>query len=260
LLFIVINWANSATVTYTPDELKALEKFRPIAIPIVKHDWQTIDSYLIRWLRAQNLDVRAAFEMLQKAQKWREEVKIDDELVNKTVPGFRTSIYSYDGVDKEGRTIFTLSPGDIDLRRIVLGGNQDWYLQVSWHAKDRAIAAAAKSVLRSNGTHTDSRLFEITDLNGFSLRKHACLACIGALVDRVRQATNYFPGATYLDIYINTPRVAQPLVGTLLRAASEDSRNTVKVFGTDRAEWSEYLLNLIDADQLTYQFGGTKKH
>jgi len=75
------------------------------------------------------------------------------------------------------RLVFTLSPADLDLRRIVLGGNQDWYLRVSWHAKDRAITKAAKDVLKSNGTHTDSRLVELTDLHGFSLRKHACLSC-----------------------------------------------------------------------------------
>jgi len=42
--------------------------------------------------------------MLRKAQKWREEVKIEEPLPNGTVAGFRKSIYNYDGVDREGRT------------------------------------------------------------------------------------------------------------------------------------------------------------
>jgi len=55
------------------------------------------------------------------------------------------------------------------------------------------------------------------------------------------------------------PRAAQPLIQALLGATTAQTRDTVKLFGLDKAEWSEYLHTIIPENQLTSQFGGTKR-
>jgi hypothetical protein len=40
--------------------------------------------------------------------------------------------------------------------------------------------------------------------------------------------------------------------------ASEELKKSLKIFGTNKAEWQKYLFEFIPQDQLDKAFGGTK--
>jgi hypothetical protein len=257
-VLLIFGAVATAKFVLTPQEKKALAEFRPLVENILTHDYQRIDSYLVRWLQARKLHVQDAVDMLTAAQKWRKENKIDS-ILDEEFPEFFNLIFSDDGVDYEGRTVFTSSIGDFDIRKIAITGQGDRYLRFSLYGLEKAVSRAATAVLKSNGTLTDSRLVGVTDLQGFSLRKHACLTCIPLYIKSTRETEDNYPGITGFGVYINTPRRALPVFDVLLPFASPETRNALKIFGTNRTEWTAYIRTIIPPDQLTYQFGGTKK-
>ncbi|CAG7727870.1 unnamed protein product [Allacma fusca] len=52
-------------------EAMALEKFRPLAVPLCEYEEQASDENLLKWLRARDFNVRAAEEMLKKVRQLR---------------------------------------------------------------------------------------------------------------------------------------------------------------------------------------------
>jgi hypothetical protein len=248
-----------AKITLKPEETKALEEFRPLVEDILTQDYQKLDSYLLRWLRAKKLNVKDAANALADSQKWRQKNNMET-ILDEKFPEFSNFVYTDDSVDKEGRTVFTFSLGSIDMRKIVLAGTQDRFLRFGLFSIEKAVRKAAENVLKSNGTLNDARLVSITDLHGFSLRKHGCLSCIPLYAQSGKYIEMNYPGVNGLAIYINTPRAALPVIEVAKTFISEETLGELKVFGTSRTEWSEYLHSIIDSDQLPYQYGGTKKN
>jgi hypothetical protein len=54
------------------------------------------------------------------------------------------------------------------------------------------------------------------------------------------------------------PAIFDIVVGLIRPLMSEDSRNTLKVFGTNKAEWQTYLDKFIRRNQLPKEYGGSQ--
>jgi len=54
------------------------------------------------------------------------------------------------------------------------------------------------------------------------------------------------------------PAVFDTALRVVINFVSEELKNSLKVFGTNKAEWQKYLFEIIPPEQLDVNFGGTK--
>jgi len=112
---------DSATV-YTPVEQERILEFRKKVQDIVEEDSEKgEDSYLIRWLRARNLDVKKAEEMLRASVEWRRENRVDGIIEREPIPHelAQEAPIAWCGNTVEGLPIFLCPMGRHDMRKFV---------------------------------------------------------------------------------------------------------------------------------------------
>ena len=99
---------------YTKKEAEAIVKLRTAVAKDLYKDYMSRDEYLVRWLRAKNLDVNKAAELLRKNLKWRKEENADS-MADEKFPQFSGFLYENRVRDKEGRpvSLFVFSTWDI---------------------------------------------------------------------------------------------------------------------------------------------------
>jgi len=59
--------------------------------------------------------------------------------------------------------------------------------------------------------------------------------------------------------YILVPSIFEPILRLVRPLMSASTREALRTFGYDRAEYSNYILQSVEGDNLPHRFGGTKK-
>lgn len=104
---------------YTSEEKDKLVKFRSNLAGLSLTKDQLDDSYLIKWLRARNLDLVKAEDMFRTSMKWRKDNQIDTLLEREgNVPEElqRLIPLAFCGISKEGYATFLVPFGRHDVR------------------------------------------------------------------------------------------------------------------------------------------------
>jgi hypothetical protein len=105
--------------TYSPQEIEKLAQFRSSLSDLLPSlaENQVRDSFLIKWLRARNLNLVEAEKMLRDSLKWRAEHGIDS-LLDEKFPFELTTREpaAYCGVSKEGFATFIIPMGRYNAR------------------------------------------------------------------------------------------------------------------------------------------------
>jgi hypothetical protein len=255
LLLCLCNFGDCAKAL-SQEELKAVAKFRPMVQDILTKDYQKTDKYLVRWLRARDMDIPAAVEMLKTALKWRKDNRID-AILKETILTFPNPPYIIDGVDKQGSPIVTMYPARVDTRRQIIAGNEAKLVRYF----DQFLETISVKLREMDGNSTSDIVqnINIYDFTNYNLKQHGCVGCFPIYVEWVKHYEDYYPDLCKLLVFVNLPRIAVPLVEVLRPAMSPPTQKVFKVFGPDRQEWAPFLLKFINPNELTYQFGGNKK-
>lgn len=88
---------------YSPEEIQALSQFRERLAPHSLPPELLTNPFLIRWLRANKLNITESEKMLLASLEWRKEFKADTILDEEFPDSLLTSIpYAYCGISKEG--------------------------------------------------------------------------------------------------------------------------------------------------------------
>lgn len=59
-------------------------------------------------------------------------------------------------------------------------------------------------------------------------------------------------------VFLIAPPAFETIAKLVREAASPATREALKIYGSDPKQWKKKLLDFIDADQLTEEFGGTR--
>ncbi|CAL8113431.1 unnamed protein product [Orchesella dallaii] len=164
------------TITYK--EKVALEKFRQLVREHLKDDYMQQDIYLIRWIRAANLDLKLAEQKLLDNLKWRQENDIDN-LLNEDFSDFEIDYpYTTDTYDKTGRPMIAFTFGDWDIRKAVLAGQARRFTRYL----DRAFEDVSKQIRdkQARGENVTQAQFLI-NLENFSVTQQGCIQCLPAI-------------------------------------------------------------------------------
>jgi len=107
--------------------------------------------------------------------QFRKDQKLD-EIVNEDMSDMRKWCnFQVQGQDNEGRPLLLWPFGNCDIRRIVLAGKQDRLNRYLQYLIETVGVAVRKS--KTDSGKQVAQAVGIMDLNGFSLRQQACLAC-----------------------------------------------------------------------------------
>jgi hypothetical protein len=198
--------------------------------------------------------------MLKDALEWREEVGADHILEDIEQTGSIDLLFyqvisdAFHKYDKQGRPIYIQKTGAINMsemeKRIsheTLVRRHIWYME-------RQIDAMKRSPqhLRNGGTERVERLNNIIDLKGLSLMPS--FATINAFQETTRIDQLYYPERMGKMIIIRAPMIFWGFWKIISPLLDSVTKEKIVILGNN---FEEALLELIDADQLPEEYGGT---
>ncbi|KAI8988040.1 CRAL-TRIO domain-containing protein [Mycotypha africana] len=208
-------------------------------VPLDKSsDDARIDVILIKFLRARNMEIPAAKEMLINTLKWRKEYKTDGILDEE----FDTNVFSDNvgfihGKDKEGRPVTYNFYGGID--QDIVFGDIDKFIRWRVQLMERGVQAI-------DFVHTDA-MIQVHDYKG---------ASVFGRTQNTKEATNRliklmqdnYPEFLASKLFVNVPRWGSMIFKLLTPLLSPATLSKFNV--SSSSEVKQTLLTFIDQDQL----------
>ncbi|XP_021959846.2 SEC14-like protein 2 [Folsomia candida] len=240
-------------VSLTSSQKDALDQFRDAVSSKLPHDYMREDVFLMRWLRDQKFDVSRATSRLLKDVQWREDNDIDHILQEDWSDFDREYRVLVEGCDKSGRPVLSLPVGDWDLRRAIVAGQSDRLMR--YFSKLFEEAAMVTRWFQKN----EQRAVQATmifDMGNFNLIQQGCARCIPIFVHILAVYEQHYPNFAHRVIAINTPELALPIYDIYKSILSRDVTDMLHIFGRNKKEWQQFLLEEIDESQLSKNLGG----
>nr|XP_037281716.1 SEC14-like protein 2 [Rhipicephalus microplus] len=237
-------------------EQAALEQLKEA----LKDVWQEqfTDAYLMRWLRARDLDVAKADDLLRKNLQWREKNKVDTlveryechPIVKQYFPG---GIFNH---DRDGSPIYIIPIGSGDFKGMLQCLSKEELVIHVVYMLER-LQRERESQSRKLGKLIDKSVF-FFDWENFSLRQVYSWQVVDYIRALVGLYENNYPETLKLGLLVNTPSFF-PVFWKLIRPfLSERTAGKIKIFSKDG--WLPTLLEYVDPSQLPAQWGGTIVH
>ncbi|CAL8099405.1 unnamed protein product [Orchesella dallaii] len=230
--------------------------FREIVAARLPHDYMKEDIYLIRWLRAQNFDLKKSEQMLMTNLKWREDNKMDGIHEENWDDMEAEYPYHIEGLDKRGQPVVTGNIGDWDLRRASVTGRIQRVLRYLDKAMDEATIRIRE--MQKEGKNVTQFVF-IVNLDNFNLAQHTCGPCAAGFLQFLRSYENHFTGSADQIIMINVAPLFEFVLQVVKSTVTPQTRDAMHVFGKNKPLWGKYVLEFIDKNQLTPEYGGVKE-
>jgi len=202
-----------------------------------------------------NLDISAAKTMLLDAVKWRKNNNINEILKEDWSDLEQDFPASFDTQDKMNRPIATMEFSDWDFRSAVLTGKSQRLNRYLTYIIERMVQNVFKA--QEDGKSV-TRALVLLDLDGFSIRRNACPACMPVLIRWAITMESYYPQFTQEIIFINAPSIVQVPFNVLRSFVNADTRDQLKILGSNKEQWMKYLDERVDRNQRTQRYGGTK--
>jgi hypothetical protein len=236
----------------TPEEQKALDKFRSVFGENLVRDYERRGITVLHYLRDKKFDVQEANKAILATIEWRKTNKINRLLSEKLFPELKP--YEIKGFDKKGRPVGYINPTAWDVRKVLVAGKRTEFIRYATGFME----SVHQNILEArNSTGKDIRQSTIiVDAGGYNLRQHACIACFPFYLDWLRIYMKYYPLDYRHLIFVNVPRIAHPIIQILKQAMDPYTRRAFKVYSSDREEWAREITKIIDASQLSVKYGG----
>mmetsp|Transcript_28604 Transcript_28604/g.56206 ORF Transcript_28604/g.56206 Transcript_28604/m.56206 type:complete len:378 (-) Transcript_28604:143-1276(-) len=231
------------------ENVKDMLKDRP---SMFNQDW-----YLVRWVRARKLNVKAATEQLRASLKWRDETKPDEQLKAYNAPEIFEKYWSGGllGETKAGVPVLVDSFAKLDLLGLIRSTSKAEVLKhwVMW-------AEGLEDVLDQacQKHNREIRQFVlIMNIEGTS-SKQLRPAFMKVYGDALRVLQDNYPERVSRIFIINTPAPRLLAFGwNLLKWMFDEGLREKMVFCGKN--WQDDLLQEIDASVLPDYFGGERK-
>jgi len=242
-------------LTLTRSQKDALDKFKASVISKLPHAYMKHEIYLIRWLRARKFNIKAAEQLLMNDLKWRKEERMDTIDKEDWSDMEEEFPWYLDGYDISGKPILTANYDEWDVRKGVLSGKLQRLMRWMAYAQEAAVRRVRE--LQTQGKNITQWNF-IINMNNFNLVQHACVQCLPIYTTFVSNYENHFPGSADKIMLLNTPEVFEVVLNLIRPIMSEQTREALKVYNNNKAEWDPIVFKDIKRDQLVKEYGGSK--
>ncbi|ODM94177.1 SEC14-like protein 2 [Orchesella cincta] len=240
----------------TQKEKTAFDKFKAAVYPKLSLEMMKHDVYLLRWIRAKNLDVQLAERDILEMVKFVRVNKIENIMEEDFGDIMDEFPYHMDIVS------FKLSPigygsteGAWDIRRTILQGKRTQLMRYVY----RMVFGVMFKVVEINKKQPNVTKFNVlVSFDGFNLVQHMCPLCVSTYITLLQLYERYLPGCAEEIIVINSPTTIHVLLNMLRPFFSESTNRALKIFGPNKTKWKPYRDARIDPNKLPEQFGGNR--
>jgi len=240
---------------YTQQERDAINNFRPLVSQYLVQDFQRKDAYLLRFLRAYNLDLKQAAQELEKVHKWRKENNMETILDEKLGGHQKYLPYKVDGFDRHGRPVIQLYFGKWQLRKYVLAGKRDDAVKQFRQMLEKGLQKIFQTA-DSTGRDID-QFYLLADLDGYSTRDSLCLGCVPLTLDFATSVDSGYGVFAGNITNLNTPRIFLPVLPLVKQVFRSHALKAYNSYDNDKEAWKKIINNDIAPDQLPSSLGGT---
>mmetsp|Transcript_97302 Transcript_97302/g.280777 ORF Transcript_97302/g.280777 Transcript_97302/m.280777 type:complete len:341 (-) Transcript_97302:1339-2361(-) len=205
------------------------------------------EHMLVRFLIARQWDVEKACQMLKEHYKWLAEAKMSVLLADPWPEEAHIKKYypqAYHGMDKLGRPIYIERPGLIDMPRLLRVVSPERLLQYMAVGSELQIRRRLPACSIYRGEVVDKSL-NIMDLDGLGFRVVTHTTARKVLKDVVAVLQNHYPEVAGRTIIVNAPKVFSIAWSFVKPMLDEKTVAKISIFGTDKAAYSEALLELV---------------
>ncbi|ODM96365.1 SEC14-like protein 2, partial [Orchesella cincta] len=192
----------------------------------VTHHFMKSDLFLLRWIRAKNLDVKRAirdmFDVIAVGSiggQW----NIRKSALQGKLP--RLTRYIFKLVEEVFNRVYDINQQQPNITQF----------SAQAHSFDNKTTCMHKYNIFS---------FDLSGLTTY--------------VQMLTIYNKYYPNFAHTITTINTPASFSIVLDLLRPLLNKGTNDALKVFGYDKKQWKEYLDKEISEDQLTEEFGGTR--
>ena len=205
------------------------------------------DKHLLRWLRARELDLARAEEMIRKSMEWRRQNRINSSLLSFRPPPFYLSSYRIQvtGFDDEGCPVVIAPFWDV---RPVASSQRDTFIRYV----DSIIYRVANEC-KSRGI---TQFIFVSDLTGFEWKHLMDKAAIEVLLDCIRNFEDNYPESLKAAIALNAPKIFTILFNLIKPLLTPRTLAKVQICGQDPSKWKPILADKIPLRCLPIKYGG----
>ncbi|XP_046633790.1 SEC14-like protein 2 isoform X2 [Daphnia pulicaria] len=215
------------------------------------------DEYLRKWLLVNGFDVARAEKMLRQSLEWRRVNEVDTIFERYTPSQVFMKYFAIGqiGIDKFGCPVFVQCCGRTDSKGFSLSSTKkEFYNYCIWMLESYVKATKVETEKTGKLVTQTSYIF---DYEGFSMREIANKSNLDMALNVTRFLFLHYPDSSRRLFIINAPSFF-PLIMRLIKPfLHECDGPKIKVFGSDKKEWTSALLEEIEADQLPAFYGGT---
>ncbi|KAJ1531458.1 hypothetical protein ONE63_000136 [Megalurothrips usitatus] len=243
-------------------ELSVMEESRLVQLRKWVSDLQKgkmpSDATLLRFLRARDFNVEKAREILSLSLMWRKKHAVDrilSEYQTLTViqdyfPG------SWHHHDKDGRPLFLLRLGQMDVKGLLKSVGEDGLLKLTLHVCEEGLKKTEEAT--RNGRKPISTWCLLVDLEGLNMR-HLWRPGIRALLRIIEIVEANYPETLGRVLIVRAPRVF-PIMWTLVSTFIDDNtKSKFLLFGGNDYQEEGGLVDYIPDEFVPDFLGGSSK-
>ncbi|OXA56176.1 putative SEC14-like protein 6 [Folsomia candida] len=220
------------------------------------------DYYLVKWLRARNLDVSKAQEMLLTSLAWRRENRIDGILDREEddVPLKYKRIYpvAIFGDDVEGNPIMCLPLGRFNHRDNIPELGIERLLRFNMYFMETMV-----KIVRDKEVETGKRglqLIQIIDMEQYSFKELTCKPAREYIAETQKVLEANYPEILKSMLIINAPKIFALAFKLVKHLLPKETLAKMDIYGQHEDEWKDVLRSrCAQLNKLPVRWGGTLK-
>jgi len=227
-------------------EQPILDEFREIMKGEVEDE-----RMLLRFLRARDMNVKKAEQMLRKCVDWRNSNDIDAVKKWQTpAPVAKDFNMYYSGLDAERRPIYIIPIGRWDGRKILANHKEE---SCRYMYKTLEIIMDKCKELGVLQFHV---ILDFTELSFWKVAHWDSIECV---IRVIREFEANYPETLFSAHVINAPSVFWQAFKAVKPILAQNTMDKIHIFDSDKKRWLEHLLQTIPKESLPKDYGGTGK-
>jgi len=201
---------------------------------------------LMKFLRARNLDIKAASEMLVNTLRWRQEMKIDDVMKEEFPQEVFGNLGHVYGKDKGGRPVtYNLYGGNQDLDSVF----KDTQRFIRWRV------ALMERGVQLLDFETVDQMVQVHDYEGVGLSSRTPESKAAA-AEATNMFQSHYPEMLYKKYFVNVPTFMSWIFWIFKPLLSAATIAKMSVVGKGPETIGKELLVIVDDSELPTRYGG----
>ncbi|OXA39358.1 hypothetical protein Fcan01_25964 [Folsomia candida] len=215
---------------YSDLEYQKLIEFRAKVQNLLQTEYQKDDSFLIRWLRARDLNLIRAEEMLRASLKWRQDNDVDNILKCDDIPEEvkKMSPVAYSGISTEGYATFVVPFGRHDTRYLVEKYGVEEMLRI-----------------------------QIMNMEKFSYRQMSSKPCRELMAKVQQQTDSNYPELLRYAMVVNAPKIFATLLAMFKPFIAKSTLDKIDIYGPDPEIWKAVVKQKFTVENIPPHWGGS---